>query len=256
MTRTTISRILALVSILSWLSIHIFMKYYLIVSTSLFESFIRGWFIVSFLIGVVTIVYILFSGEIRKLRGVILMLVYILVCCGMFTPTVLEIKEVYDARYIDVKVGKDKIMVIGDALLSYERDKDQFPSSQHWCDSIFKQEGDSRRALQYWTEVDDVVFNIHLSELPIDDLDPNTVLIYEAEGTWNCAGGSELFPGTRWRDEYFPRKEKFAFVFFLDGTLAKYRLHDDAVALYIPVEDSFSDWHQKGETPYSPLKWE
>ncbi len=259
MTRTAISRTFALVSILSWLSIHIFMEFYLIESTSFFESIIRVWFIVSFLIGFVTIVYILFSGEIRKLRGVILMLVYILVCCGMFMPTVLEMKEVYGARYIDVKIGKDKIVAIGEALISYERDKDQFPSSRHWCDSITKQEGNSLGALQYWTEDNDVcmyAFNIHLSELPIDDLDPNTVLVFEAAGMWNCAGGSERFPGTRWRDEYFPRKERFTFIFFIDGTLAKYRLHDGAVALYMPDEDTFSDWRQKGETSYSPLKWE
>lgn len=258
MTRTTISRIFALVSISSWLSIHIFMRFYLIESTSFFESIIRVWFIVSLFIGVVTTAYILFSGEIRKLRGVILMLVYILVCCGLFTPTVHEMKEVYDARYIDVKIGKDKILAIGDALLSYERDKDQFPSSQHWCDSITKQEGDSLGALQYWTEDNDIcmyAFNIHLSESPIDDFDPSTVLVFETDGAWNCAGGSERFPGTRWRDEYFPRKEKFTFIFFIDGTLAKYRLHDGAVALYLPDEDTFSDWRQKGETPYSPLKW-
>jgi hypothetical protein len=151
------------------------------------------------------------------------------------------------------------LLKVGSALLSCENKVGRFPDSNDWCDLVLKKDVD----LSDWHfnpsgRLDNscgFAFNKNLSELSVDSLAPNTVLIFEADGPWNFAGKQEQFPGTRYRDKYFPKKERFAFIFYVDATLAKYRLYDGSVALYIKDKKTFSDWHEKGETLYSPLKW-
>jgi hypothetical protein len=77
-----------------------------------------------------------------------------------------------------------------------------FPDSNNWCDLVLEQ-NKSVPELDFMF-VDkhdnscDFAFNSNLSGLPIDGLDPNTVLIFEADGPWNFAAGPEKFPGTRY----------------------------------------------------------
>ena len=135
------------------------------------------------------------------------------------------------------------------------------PDSNNWCDVLLSREKKIFRTTFATAAKQDApcsfAFNDNLNKLPIDGLDPNTVLIFEADGPWNFAGGPKQFPGSRYRDRYFPQKKRFAYLFFVDGTLVKYRLHDGAVALYEPGKYVFADYHyhKKGETPYSPPRW-
>jgi hypothetical protein len=45
-------------------------------------------------------------------------------------------------------------------------------------------------------------------------------------------------------------------VLFVDGTIVKYRLHDGAIVKYDKEKDEFGPYLEKGQTPYSPLRWE
>lgn len=211
------------------------------------------------LFAVIAIIYITSSGEIRMIRGKILILVQVLVSFyigwGSFGGCILDIK----ARHALPVSSQMSIQRIGNEMLSYEIKIGHLPDSNDWCNIIFSREKKIDRGTFATAAKQEspcsFAFNNNLSKLPIDGLDPNTVLIFEADGPLNFAGGPELFPGSRYRDRYSPRKERFAYLFFVDGTLVKYRLHDGAVALYEPSKDKFTDYRKKSETPYSPLKW-
>ena len=214
---------------------------------------------------VIAIIYIVSSGEIHKIRGKILILVHILVSFyigfGSFGKCILDIK----ARRALAITNQISLQKIGNEMLSYEIKTGHLPDSNDWCNSIFSR----KKTINHITFApaakqdapNSFAFNYNLSELPIDGLGPNTVLIFEADGPWNFTAGPEQFPGSRYRDRYFPWKDRFAYLFFVDGSLVIYRLHDGAVALQKPTEYKrtsylkFTDWFMKGETPYSPLKW-
>jgi hypothetical protein len=120
----------------------------------------------------------------------------------------------------------------------------------------------------------DFAFNKNLSESTSDCLDGTLVLLFEAdfEGYFvaddenNLSGGSELFAKKRVKDKYFLfKRQRFIYILFVDGTIAKYRLYDGALSLYEPEKDQaafynydnepFTDYFKKGQTPYSPLRW-
>ena len=99
-------------------------------------------------------------------------------------------------------------------------------------------------------------FNRNLSNIPIDQAKGNTILIFEADGKLNLSGGPELMSKEREKDSYFKKKERFVYVCYVDGTVARYRLFDGSVAFYNREKEEFSEYKGKGQTPYSPLRWE
>ena len=109
-------------------------------------------------------------------------------------------------------------------------------------------------------------FNNRINNKLIKDMKPNIVLFFEAYGDRNLSGDLELLKIPREKDKYFYTKESiYVYVMFVDETIGRYRLYDGAISFYkseddidkVFVSDSdFTEYHAKGETPYSPLQWE
>ena len=143
--------------------------------------------------------------------------------------------------------------VAGKNTLSYIEETGSFPDSDEWCSTILTE------TKSYFYSSDTyrrITFNENISHLKMNDVSPDTVLLIEADGPWNSAGGKELIYSRRERDQYYPKRDQFVFVFFVDATLAKYRLRDEAISFYELDKKSFSKWYKKGDPSYRPLRWE
>jgi len=174
--------------------------------------------------------------------------------------------------------GLSSIMKISKAFSRYYEQNDQLPQRYEWCDSIiwyFEEENLVRRYYfnipQLGTTEYHFAFNKNLSLLPKKGLPGNLVLVFEADGEFNLSGGPELLKKEHAKDKYFSAESRYVYILFLDGTVAKYRMHDEAISLAKKMvyemfdysdfgytyeeEKAFSEYHKKGETPYSPLKW-
>ena len=109
---------------------------------------------------------------------------------------------------------------LGLAVRIYAGDnKDQFPPAATWCDAIQTLAGNgkifkcnaansSRRC--------DYAFNVKLSGLDVNKVNPQTVMIFEADGGWNANGGPELMIGK-------PRHARMFVVAFADGSVQQLR---------------------------------
>jgi len=145
------------------------------------------------------------------------------------------------------------IKVTGEKMLSYVDETGGFPDGDKWCNTLLSE------TKSYFISSDKfcrISFNVNISHLKKNDISPETVLFIEADGPWNSTGGKELVSSRRDRDQYYPQRDRFVFVLFVDATLAKYRLRDGAIAFYESDKNSFSEWYNKSETSYSPLRWE
>ncbi len=144
----------------------------------------------------------------------------------------------------------------------YSQMRNHMPLSEHWCNSLIEYDPAINERSFGIAQLRNVVcilaFNKNLSNVTMDDLQgkDNVVLIFEADGELNLSGGPELISKERTKDKYFLfGRQKFIYVLFVDGTIAKYRLRDGSVALYDSDKDEFKDWIEAGQTPYSPLRW-
>jgi hypothetical protein len=149
---------------------------------------------------------------------------------------------------------------VGGAILSYVEKYGKYPEKENWLDVIVN-DSESVEKFFYYSgnlvknQQSNIALNENLSNLTPTELSQNTILLIEATGPWNFTGSKELLDAKREKDEYYPDRDKFIFIYFVDSTLAKYRICDGAIALYSPDEKTFSKWYKKDETKYSPLKW-
>ena len=110
-----------------------------------------------------------------------------------------------------------------------------------------------------------LAYNAYLSGKAYDSIPRETVLLFEAEGPWNNSGGSELLKPKRLKDKYlgiFDVQLDTALIAFMDGTVAKYRFSDGAIAIYDPNTrwlsgeagiEQFAAFTTKNK--YVPLHW-
>ncbi len=106
---------------------------------------------------------------------------------------------------------------IGKAIENYAEENDgQFPSARQWCDILMNntrvREKDFICPISFWP-VFSYGFNKTLDGLTIEQIDPNTVLIFEIEGGRNVTGGPEIMD----IDKHAVLHEKGSFVLFVDG---------------------------------------
>jgi hypothetical protein len=257
MTRTTKCRLFALVSIFTLLLAMIFQVLDLKVSSS-FQIAYKTLFNIAIIIALIVIGYIALSGEICKICGIVLLAAYICIFAFFGVRSLYTYSHTDGARNWFVKSNQKLIQRVGTELLSYESERRHFPNSKNWCDIVLEREKDTNDwsfKIGHRHNKCSFAFNSNLNELPIDGLDANTVLLFETDGPWNFAAGPEQFPGSRYRDDYFPRKERFAFIFLADGSLIKYRLHDGAIAVFNKKEGVFGKFIVKGDPCYIRLIW-
>ncbi len=222
------------------------------------------------------------SGFVLKiLFAVSVVLLIIIVAFIFFIGCIKDINNQRTKRGIEHN-GLASIMKISEVFNLYFEHNKQLPQNSVWCNRLmeyYMEEGLVKKYLfniPQLTQVGPIeyhfAFNKNLSLLSKKDLPGNLVLVFEADGEFNLSGGPELLKKKYAKDSFFSVENIYIYILFLDGTIAKYRLHDGAIALAKEAvydvsdyssfgytyeeEKAFSNYYKKGETPYSPLNWE
>ena len=230
---------------------------FFIASWEFYHFFLLGYIfftIASVVLAVVAIVYIILKK--RILIGMLQLIVLISVG-GFIHTNVPMLHDHYRMRRASIYNRLIEIRELKYLISEYVKQNGHLPDRNSWFDLL------ERRASGFYVfpPVSDpecnFAFNKSLSSVSIDDLPGNVVVVFEADGELNLSGGPELICRERAKDIYFLlKKQRFIYVLFVDDTIAKYRLLDGAVALYDPDKDEFASYFKKGQTPYSPLRWE
>jgi hypothetical protein len=192
-------------------------------------------FPVSFVLGIVGFfrkdskvgVYAILSVIIGGLFTLFMLLFFFLVRVHLFTNT-------YTSKY--------NLKLLGSALIEYSKDNNGcLPHAQKWCDLLVQHQPDlpkyaftNRRkkpGKSYFA------FNKNLDGLRLADVPGDVVLLFEARGDWNLAGGRELLETKR--------KYIRIDVLFVDQTIGAYFFSEEGVRIYVK---------NKPDT-YKPLRW-
>jgi len=85
---------------------------------------------------------------------------------------------------------------LGKAILIYSSDNnDKFPSASNWCDLLIKHADITEEQFMcgdsFWP-IFSYGFNKNISNVHINDVPPDTVVLFEIEGGRNVSGGAEL----------------------------------------------------------------
>ncbi len=213
--------------------------------------------------GITAISKIRENKQILKIYGILQVVILVVTGCVLFYFFLFS-NDIYRTRRAISSDGATRIMILGNLMNESAVKTGHMPNADHWCDSLVGQPlaGSLRVVKSSFNIVRNpdiecsFAFNENLSNLSIEGLSGNVVMLFEADGEFNLSGGPELINTKRMKDKYFwPWRQKFIYILFVDSTIVKYRRYDGAVALYDPDKDEFTDYHKKGETSYSPLKW-
>jgi hypothetical protein len=162
------------------------------------------------------------------------------------------------------------ISTIGEAITKYAKERNQMPNAAHWADDILASNPSLTHhdfRISQLPKVDcAIAYNQYLSDANANNVPKNTVVLFEADGEIDLTGDKELLLKPRAKDLWFNsllNERKFVFIYFYDGTIAKYRLHDEAISIYMPEDKNlkYVRYEDKNFTKYTknsiylPLNW-
>jgi hypothetical protein len=156
-------------------------------------------------------------------------------------------------------------------VLKTAKENGIMPRKDRWCYLAMKYGGWSPPSGFTWDQYDfetskryqeytakwDLAYNENLSGMDYNSIPGETVLIFEAEGPWNLSGGPELLKPKRLKRKYiglFKETLDTVLIAFVDGSVAKYRFTDKAIAVYDPNTEQFAPFTTNSK--YLPLRWE
>ena len=153
--------------------------------------------------------------------------------------------------------GRVFIKTIGDSLIKHATDNNSCLLPQEkWSDILLRWD---KNISPYLFSVaggceSNFAFNNNIAGININNLPDNMVVVFEADGNFNLSGGKELVFEKRAKDRLFLReKDVFIYIYFRDGTVAKYRMSDNAISIYDFRDDLFHGY--TNASPYIPLQW-
>jgi len=212
-----------------------------------------GAFIIS---GIYAIVCALRTKEAKKISGIVKISTF-LICAFLLIHFNVKFLSLFYKYQSAGNQGRQFIMAIGDEIMEYANNNNyHLPPAENWSDLLVHLDNDiyedTFMVAGYFEN--NFAFNKYISGKKVDGLPHNIVVIFEADGNYNLSGGSELIREKRAKDKYFLRKKDiFIYVYFKDGTIAKYRIFDNAISIYDRNSQEFSPYTQK--SPYLPLQW-
>lgn len=180
--------------------------------------------IVGFICGVVALGQIRRSGGALKGRGLALagmllaVLMLALLVAGVFIAVNMTRSQQGGFRYAPPNDCSSNLSQLGYVMRVYANDHgDLLPAATNWCDSVREYTPSlgvftCPNALS--TRRSSFAFNAALSGRNIDEVNPQTVLLFESDADWNGAGGSELVPSS-------PSVRGQIFVCFANGSTRK-----------------------------------
>ncbi len=120
--------------------------------------------------------------------------------------------------------GSYNLRVLGAAIKKYAADHgDRLPLAEQWCDVLLESDPSLRRSNFQHPDPEPFgltgeyhfAFNSRLSGAKFSEVNPKTVLLFEADGQWNHAGTGELLAERE--AEY-----NSVYTIFVDGTMERY----------------------------------
>ena len=193
------------------------------------------FFPASFVLGIV--------GFFRKDSKVGVYAILSVIIGGLFTLLMLLFFFTLRIRlYTNTYTNKYNLKLLGSSLIEYSKDNNGcLPHAQKWCDLLVQHQPDlpkytfTNRRKKPGTSY--FAFNKNLDGLRLADVPGDVVLLFEARGDWNLAGGPQLLETMR--------KYSIIDVLFVDQTLGVYLFSEEGVRTYVEKEpDSFK-----------PLRW-
>ena len=158
------------------------------------------------------------SGNGLALAGIIVSTIFLFmipIFAAMLLPALAAAKQ--KAQTINC-VNNEKQLAL--AVRIYSGDNgNHFPPAATWCDAINSTVGSSKVFQCPATTSGgrcDYAYNVKLDGLDASQVNPNTVMIFEADGGWNANGGPELMPGRA-------RHSRTFVVAFADGSVQQLR---------------------------------
>ena len=197
----------------------------------------------AFGLGVISFFWILFNRH--RLKGywisilvVIISTPAILLLIG-FETSVRARSEAYKK-----KGGYYSITILGNKLIEYANAHDnKLPPADIWCDVLLSYDS-SLTIDDFHSYIDKsgtkkclFAFNKNLSEISIDDISPDTILLFVAGGQWNQSGSQRLLSSHK--------SSLTSYVFFFDQEMGG----------YVPGK-GVQCRKDSGEYYYRKLKWQ
>lgn len=199
---------------------------------------------------------------------------FAIILCGMviilaFLMNVPPLLDNYRMRRALCQNGLNMISTVGEAVNEYTNKHNHMPNAAHWIEDILaNNQLLSRRDFRIGQLPNvkcAIAYNQHLSDAEVNEIPQNVVVLFEADGEMNLTGDGELLQKPRAKDSWFNSifsEEKFVFIYFRNGTIAKYRLSDGAISIYEPegflkyvrYEDKNFLKYTK-DNKYFPLQW-
>lgn len=208
-------------------------QYYTIGGVFLKLSFV--FFPLSFVLGII--------GFFRKDSKVCVYAISSVIIGGLFTLSMLLFFLTVRARlFTNTYTSKHNLKLLGGALIEYSRDNNGcLPPARKWCDLLVQHQPDlpkyaftNRRKKPGKTYF---AFNENLDGLRLADIPGDVVLLLEARGDWNLAGGPQLLETMS--------KYGYIDVLFVDQTLGVYLFSEQGIRAYV----------EKEPYTYKPLRW-
>jgi len=107
---------------------------------------------------------------------------------------------IHDIHLISASYCRSNIRFLGNGIRAYCAKNDgKFPEPSNWCDLVISEANsvwglseETLRCPKVPNGKSGYAFNKNLAGLRISEVDPNTVLLFEAEPGWNQNGGPEM----------------------------------------------------------------
>jgi hypothetical protein len=165
----------------------------------------------AFLLGIVSIIVIAFNRN--KLKGVREASLAIVLSIPFLLVTA-------SAIYVNRGRAEQRKILdgqqIGKFLIQYAKDhSDELPDANHWCDFLIEYHkrfpkdrfryDPTKYRFKYDSSKEGVcnyAFNKNLSDVRLNDILYNAVLVFESKGEWNLSGTEELFRKTAPKRQY------------------------------------------------------
>jgi hypothetical protein len=182
----------------------------------------------------------------KALKG----LVYIAIAVILSLPSVTFValaKMSVQQRAISERINTSRynLRLLGGTMVKYaENNSGHLPDANQWCDSLMgynktltRQNFKHPRMKEYDCNI---AFNKYLSGLKLSEIPEDTVLLFEADGSWNLSGDIDLFE-KRFREQ----KSYFSYILLVSGDIETYRFEEKG---YRPFNPKRIEW-------LKPLRW-
>lgn len=137
--------------------------------------------------------------------------------------------------------GDYNLKLLGEALIIYAKNcNDKLPLSENWCNALIENSENITIENFRHPQAENVgqkgechfAFNTKLSNISINEISDDTILIFEADGPWNLAGTSELIKNHAGVDR------RCISVYYMNGKIRSYWFYENGIR-FIDKDNGF-----------------